>query len=169
MRSIIITGIFILSSVLINAQTLSPTALSSGGMAYKASTGEGLSYTIGDLIVVTSKNGSRVLTQGFQQPYPLILSMPDKENQVHINVFPNPTSDVLYISINDKKIESEYVVEVYDIMGKRYTLQTEQVVLSTGRKIILHFNTVAQGQYFVRLVPKNGSEKIYDFRVLKTH
>ncbi len=169
MRSIIITGILLLFSALLDAQTLSPTAISSGGIAYKASTGEGLSYTIGDLIVATSKNGSKVLTQGFQQPYPLILSLPDKENEVHINVFPNPTSDLLYIRINDKKIESEYFIEVYDIIGKKYILHSEQVELSTGRKIILHFNKVAQGQYFVRLIPKNGSGEVYDFRILKTH
>ena len=56
---------FLLNSLTINAQTLNPFVISSTG---GASSGNELSWTVGETFTETFTGGNNILTQGFQQP-----------------------------------------------------------------------------------------------------
>ena len=59
--------LLLICSAAVQAQSLSPQVLSSGG-GYAEGASLSLSYTIGEIAVETLTGTSLVLTQGFQQP-----------------------------------------------------------------------------------------------------
>jgi hypothetical protein len=56
-----------------NAQSLSPTVVTTSG-GYYPSNNASLSWTLGEIATETFSNGGYILTQGFQQPYGIIIS-----------------------------------------------------------------------------------------------
>jgi hypothetical protein len=71
MQKILIVLFASLATLQSPAQTLSPTVLATSG-GYSSGGGYSLSYTVGETIVTTLQAGSYLLTQGFQQPTPML-------------------------------------------------------------------------------------------------
>jgi hypothetical protein len=71
MQKIVILWLASLASLQSPAQTLSPTVLATSG-GYSTGGGYSLSYTVGETIVTTLQVGNYLLTQGFQQPTPML-------------------------------------------------------------------------------------------------
>jgi hypothetical protein len=57
----------------VQSQSLSPTVISSSG-GYFTGTSLSLSWTLGEIATETFSNGGCILTQGFQQPYGIVIS-----------------------------------------------------------------------------------------------
>jgi len=168
MKSIITIFLIALFSVYSTAQTLTPTLFSSCGKDNKTPAGH-ISFSIGETIIPTVVSGGYVLTQGFHQPTHTVLSITDKDKSLktNINVYPNPTTDIIKIKIYDQVAEGEYYVEVYDMIGKKYDTPNDQVEIIGMNEITLDVKNLSEGQYLVRLIPKNGDSEILDFKIVK--
>jgi hypothetical protein len=113
----IITSIFALSIVHVGfAQvSLSPQVYASAGTHYTASNFQ-ISYTIGETVTSTIQNNNNILTQGFHQPDKNTSGVEIAENNWGIQVFPNPTSDLLNIQLNNNNNRFEY--QMFDDRGR---------------------------------------------------
>lgn len=101
----------------LNAQQLSPEALSSGGDEYSL-TSSSVCWTLGELMIETYSDGSSALTQGFHQTF-LTVSADVSEVKLpyKLEIFPNP---VCYrLSLNSEKEDINY--RLCDINGKLYS------------------------------------------------
>ncbi|MCW5921298.1 MAG: T9SS type A sorting domain-containing protein [Saprospiraceae bacterium] len=87
----------------------------------KTGTQNGLtfSYTVGEPFITTLSGNSRKLTQGFHQPElstSVSVNNPDMADW-NIEVFPNPTTDVLTIRFSDTK-DSALRATVVNLLGQ---------------------------------------------------
>ena len=87
-----------------------------------------------------------------------------KSNRVsfdnEIKVYPNPTSDKVYISMGKELISGEEVV-VYDLFGKRSSVE---VIPSGSHQMVIDLSRMESGIYFIKII--NGDE-LEVFRILK--
>lgn len=74
----------------------------------------------------------------------------DKFEQLDLSVFPNPTSSVLYYSINDSEVSS-LVIEVYDIQAR--IIKTKNTLDTSG---FLNLGHLSSGTYLVKFNSENG-------------
>nr|HPI54572.1 T9SS type A sorting domain-containing protein [Chitinophagaceae bacterium] len=83
-------------------------------------------YSIGEMTVVsTAKSGNLIVTQGLLQPQTSTgnANTTNEDNQ-HIssmagmiNVYPNPTSNILYIETKDQQA-GQFIYQLFDATGK---------------------------------------------------
>ena len=78
-----------------------------------------VSYSIGEVYYNTTLNSNSVITQGIQQPYEiyLISGIGNEKDVMLITAFPNPTSTVLKLLIQDIKLDG-LNYKLYDLLGK---------------------------------------------------
>ncbi len=67
----------------VNAQSVSPQVVASGGDYFEGSS-VSLSWTLGEIATETLSNGNIILTQGFQQPIPVVLHGVDLDVMVYL-------------------------------------------------------------------------------------
>lgn len=104
-----------LTGILLNAQSLSQTVLSTAGDHFQNGSAA-LSWTIGEPVINSLENGSVKLTQGFHQPYLTVSSVNETENDNLVRVYPNPTNAVLNI---DFTASGAYSAELFDLLGRK--------------------------------------------------
>jgi len=168
MKLIALIIVVLLSTINLKAQDLSPTVISTAGKDLVS--GEyRLSFTIGEIAVTTLKSSNNILTQGFQQPPNLYLS--DIKNNsaidVSINVYPNPTQDIVNVSITDISPNATYSIYVFNNFGQLMTVPYENIQHSEGTNFTIDLTNFARGNYFIRVINTTSSENISDFKVLK--
>ena len=110
--------LFLCSSTELFAQESQNT---SGGMAN--GNGGTISYSIGQVVYTTNSGNKGEMFQGVQQPYEIsvINDINDLEEiSLSIIVYPNPTSDLLILKLEDHDNLgfNSYKYEFYDINGK---------------------------------------------------
>ena len=76
------------------------------------------------------------------------------ENLVEkVNVYPNPTSDHIFIDIETKE-ESTWLMEIYDVSGRR--LQSQSILAKIGwQQITMNLDSLEESTYFL-FIYKNG-------------
>lgn len=119
-----------------------------------------ISFTLGELAVETLYGESIVLTQGFQQSVLLITSLEELEGaDIAVSVFPNPTSNVLTVSVNKGDLQS-LSYHIYDLSG---------VLLSTGEikniEETISFREYMTGVYVLSVIKNN--KPVHTFRIVK--
>jgi len=152
------------------AQDLSPTVIATAGKDLSAG-GYKLSFTIGELAVTTIKSTNNILTQGFQQPPNLYLSdiKSTSDYRINVNVYPNPTRDVVNISISEFNQNEAFSIYVYNNFGQLLMVPYENIQHSNGTNFTIDLTEYAKGNYFIRLVNDENSQIIADFKVLKVY
>ena len=141
---------------LLHAQTLSPTVLSSSG-GYFTSASASLSFTVAEMTMVqTFTTAGNILTQGFQQPEDMSVSI--SETPVvsgEIMIYPNPTNGNFTLSYVSNET-SETTINLYNLVG--------QVVLTKSVSQVKGLNTVnfdissfSQGIYMMELTLPNSN------------
>ncbi len=78
-----------------------------------------------------------------------------REDNVNVNLFPNPTNNNLYFEINESN-DAVYTVKYATITG---SIAEEEIVISKGTnkyKLAL-FNTLKQGIYFINITDEQGN------------
>ena len=76
-----------------------------------------MSWTLGEAFILTLGNGEIILTQGFQQYFPSVTNIVDNTDyECQVNVFPNPFSDYLRISL-EKVEQHSYTYKLTDMHG----------------------------------------------------
>jgi hypothetical protein len=139
---------------LLQAQTLSPTVVSSSG-GYFTSASASLSFTVAEMTMVqTFTTAGNILTQGFQQPEDMSVSI--SETPVvsgEIMIYPNPTNGNFTLSYVSNET-SETTINLYNLVG--------QVVLTKSVSQVKGLNTVnfdissfSQGIYMLELALTN--------------
>ncbi len=90
--------------------------VTSGGDATGA--GGSVSYSIGQIDYTSNASGTGNVNQGVQQPFELFIEVADIESlqSVGINVYPNPTSEYLILSLTDPAKEMNY--QLHDMNGR---------------------------------------------------
>ena len=157
-RQTFISFIFMLhAGFLVHSQTAIPV---SGGMA--AGTGGSLSTTFGQVFYTISSGETGTVLQGMQQPYEISVLRFDESGKritLQYRAFPNPTTDFLYLEIENYTGESlSYFL--FDMEGK----VLENNLISGPETRISMENRIA-GVYFIRVLG-NEYESI-SFKIIK--
>lgn len=131
MRKVVLP-ILTICSVQAFSQSIDMEVVSSTGTYMEQPNGS-LSSTMGEVTTTTLQQSNAHLTQGFQQPMFLLTSINQPEEKIlNIEVFPNPTVDV----INLKSDESNLIYRVIDLKGQ-----------------IIEEGTLINGQTKINLLP----------------
>lgn len=127
---------------------LSPTVLASAG-DYAEADGISLSWTLGEIAVMTLEQGDLILTQGFQQSYKL----PDGIDLDPINwqivAYPNPVGNELKIQF-DVLEPTDFWVEIQDVTG-RLLSQKQYKEIHPGDIIPVSMSSYKYGVYFFKV------------------
>jgi hypothetical protein len=145
--------------LLISGNICAQQVLSSTGGSGQNTSGS-ISYTLGELVIETRNDGSRVLTQGFHQTEILVTALHELSNtDIPIVAYPNPTHDFVTLKFEYSEIGNiEYIL--LDLRGR--LLFREKL---TGNEAKISFQSYGPGCYFIK-VSVNGKE-IQTFKILK--
>lgn len=130
----------------IERQVISSTGnFSSGGNVQ-------LSSTVGELAVETLISGSITLTQGFQQPDNNgNVGLEDLGVELTYNIYPNPTADKLFISLESKKALS-LSLKITDMQGRETGIEISEIRVAGSIKTEMDLSHLANGQYLLHLL-----------------
>ena len=153
---------FFLTSTFANAQSIERDVIASGGDYFENST-MSLSWTLGEAVTETVSNDFMMLTQGFQQGEKITLTtIKDPLSALFgIKVFPNPTTDIVNISINSQKDEI-LTVQIYSLTGEKILSEK-----TSDKNIQLSLADLAPSNYLLSLRKLNG-ELIKSYFINKT-
>jgi len=120
-----------------------------------------LSYTIAEMTLVqTFSSSGNFLTQGFQQPEGLFLSIPERPMvSGDILIYPNPSNGNFTLSYNSPE-NLEASIRIYDLLGQ--IVMTKNVSFTAGANTvnfdITHFG---QGNLFlaIPMINSKGEKK----------
>lgn len=108
-------------------------------------------YTV--TLTTTNSCGSDTYTEVIN----VLVSIEDLQNQLDINVYPNPAKDVLYLEFSESI--QDLSLEILDLNGRQlYTISKEQGLANTNMQIPLQ--TFNSGLYILKLQIAN--EHFYD-------
>ena len=163
-------GITLLLLLIINlqAQELAPVVIASAGR--DVSNGEKrLAFTVGELLVSTESNGNYTLTQGFHQPPSLYFTSVNTtiDAEISINVFPNPTRDIVNISIRSDNLSEQCQVDLYNLYGQKLSPSLKRFSTTDGENISIDLSSEAHGAYFIRIHDPVSQKHFTDFKVIK--
>ena len=151
-KKLLSVGLFLLA-VSVNAQQV----ISAQGNSY-SNASHTIDYTIGETVTATVSNGSNDLTQGFHQTNVVITNVEDLDANILVNIFPNPTSDFVNLSV--EKFEG-LTLQIYDAAGKLVE-QTELSQSLTSFKVSHYSN----GTYLLTLTHKKD-KKVKAYKIIK--
>lgn len=131
----------------------------SGGDA----TGSGgtAAYSIGQLVYTTNTGATGEVAQGVQHAYEIYtVSIDETQQNVSLNIFPNPTTDYLTLQVNDYKNE-KWSFQVFDVHGQ--LLSNGQIV---SEQTQISMNNLASASYYVNVVNQEN-KNIKSFKIIK--
>lgn len=143
--------LFITSANIINSQTISPTLISNGG-AYHKNENMSIHWSVGEVAVQTYKTSDVNLTEGFYQGVLLVTPTKEVYNN-YFTIYPNPTSEKLFISAEEVQISE---VQIFDVKGS-LIYRTKQ--FSDG----LDVTTFICGTYVIRILTESSTYFDYNF------
>ena len=133
-----------------------------GDYTTESTTGYQMSWTMGEVIAFDAVDpGGESIMIGYQQgvnqtlvAVPVIDPFPD---DIDITLFPNPTSELLYIDFENTLLEQADIV-MFDNQGR--------VVKETAMRPLIYVGSLPQGNYFIAI--RNESiEIVKPFIVIK--
>jgi hypothetical protein len=99
------------------AQVLAPTVIASAGEEYYHAAFGSLTWTLGEPVTETFRNGD-LLTQGFHQPYATLVSVsPVAPTDLQVNIYPNPFDGEFTIAVTP--FPSGMLLAVYSLQGQK--------------------------------------------------
>ncbi len=138
------------------AQSIAPQSVNSGGSKMSQLNGS-LSFTVGELVVLSQTDSQgNTLGGGFSAGATITTASIQETDAkvIDVNVFPNPTSDLVNIRINHSKLE-QVVLYVSDLEGKELYYGKYAAISNT---IGINTSAYAPGIYILSL--KNNSNKV---------
>ena len=135
-------------------------------------------YSIGEMTVIsTEKTGNLIVTQGLLQPQTSTgnANTTNADNQ-HlssmaglINVYPNPTSNVLYIETKDQQA-GDFKYQLYDATGK-LVASSKEMQKEGANKYSFNLQSFASGSYFLMIQKSgdNGNVEAISYKIQKTN
>jgi hypothetical protein len=141
------------------SQTISKQVIGPAGATYENGTNN-LSYTAGEVVVgaMTDEDGTFQLGNGY---YPSLnlstLNTETPELKLQVKVFPNPTTESIYIS---HPTEQFFEVRITDVSGKQILQTTHQ------KEQPLSVQTLTTGTYFITVTTKE-SKQTNTYKIIK--
>lgn len=133
-----------LCPVVLCAQSADQYIITSQGGTSAGETME-ISWTIGDVITMTTQSAHGLVTQGFQQPELAVKEMtPSGEASFEAKVYPNPFSEELTLEVDNRG--STYRVEMIDMSGVMLWMK-----LSSNPVEVFSVGELPAGQYILRV------------------
>mgnify|MGYP003812460113 CR=1 FL=1 len=150
-RILLLVVFFTAGSFLISAQNISRKVVSFGGKNNMEG-GYYLSWTSGEPVTQTINGGGYYLTQGFQQPSLIDISLPHSVPvKDSINVYPNPLiGDNLTISFSVKEV-MKYYIEVISLDGRKLLIREIEFPDMLFHEEIIDFSAYLKGLYMVHI------------------
>jgi hypothetical protein len=148
--------LFIILLILNNLNTQAQRVISNAGGDF-TSNNFTLSWTLGEAVTQTLTSTNFILTQGVQQPTIITVGtyIPQIDNYT-LNVYPNPTSDYVYIKTTDY---SNLNYKVYDLNGRLLAAD----VLNENTRV--EFKNYPTAIYFVNI--HNNNSVVKTFKIVK--
>ena len=116
MRQLLFIILFV-ACVAIRGQSQSQQVMATAGGSGQNG-GMSMDWVAGETVVTTGSSASLMLTQGFLQPVLVVTAISEPEGADYINAYPNPTSDVLIIQLDDSDYKDlQYIL--LDLNGKQ--------------------------------------------------
>jgi hypothetical protein len=141
------------------SQSISKQVIGPGGQTFENGNNK-LSYTVGEVAVgaMTDEDGTYQLGNGYYPSLDLsTLNTETPELQLQVKVFPNPATEVIYIT---HPTEQFFEVAITDISGKQIlqTLHQKEQPLSV--------QTLTTGTYFITVTTKE-SKQTNTYKIIK--
>ena len=136
------------------------TVPSTGGVA--SGNGGVVTYTIGQINYNTFSGATGTIIQGVQQPYEISIATAienTEEVTLELKVFPNPTSDKLYLTIED--LDSENIK--YILFGVNGNIYQEKNIENIITEISM--DNFRPSVYFLKVIRNNI--EIKTFKIIK--
>ena len=142
--------IYFLGSLSITAQSISKQVIGAAGKTQSNGNSK-LSWTVGEPVVGLMTAGGNQLGNGYYPAMDLqALSVEDNVLDVQLRVYPNPTSQSLYVSHPDM---NSFGISIVDLNGK----QLYQGTINKDEP--LDISNYTQGMYLVTLENKETQKK----------
>ena len=141
------------------SQTISKQVIGPAGATYENGTNK-LSYTAGEVLVgaMTSEDGSIQLGNGYYPSLDLsTLNTQSPELQLQVKVFPNPTTEAIFIT---HPTEQFFEVRITDVSGKQILQTAHQ------KQQPLNVQSLTSGTYFVSVTTKE-SKQTNTYKIIK--
>jgi len=135
------------------------TIPASGGEA--TGTGGTASYSIGQLITTTTANSNGSVSAGVQQAFEISVTLGIDDTTINLTfaAYPNPTVDVLHLSISNFNQEN-LSYQLFNVQGQ--LLATKQVINATTT---IGMQSYAPAIYFLKVTSNN--QAIKTFKIIK--
>jgi hypothetical protein len=130
-------------------------------MAY--GTGGSISYSIGQIDYETTSGPGGSITEGLQQPIEILTITGFEDNNINLNfeIFPNPTTDFVVLSVYNKKTVNMFYT-IYNLDGK--LIEKQELA---GSQTTIAMKELSNGIYFIKVMQKSSEIKV--FKVIKNN
>ena len=147
----------VLFSLLCTSTIFAQEVVSTQGDSYSNGSAN-VDFTIGEVVINTETDGTYDITQGFHQTNWNFAGLDDLAPELEVNVYPNPSSDVLFVS-------------TVQFEGVSYTLTDANGKIIKGNDLSLETTSIdvkqlAPGNYSVILYDRNQN-KLKVFKLIK--
>lgn len=132
--------------------SIAQEVVSTQGETYTNNTAT-IDFTIGEVISTTGTDGTNDITQGFHQSNWTLLGLEDYSSSLQVNIFPNPTEDIINIQSNAFE---NIRFTLYDTQGK--IVKQNKLF---GKKTVIHVQELAPGNYSLVLHDENQNLKVF--------
>ena len=154
-----LTLALLLTSLSIQSQTISKQVIGPAGATFENGNNK-LSYTAGVVVVgaMTDEDGTYQLGYGYYPSLDLTpLSIETSDLDLKIKVFPNPATEVIYIT---HPTEQFFEVKITDVSGKQ--------ILQTAHQKQQHLSvkTLTTGTYYIT-VTTTESKQTNTYKIIK--
>ena len=157
-KTILMTFPMLFVAVCVSAQS---AIVPVGGDAQ--SSGGSVSYTVGQIAVLTASNSSVSVAEGIQQPYEIMTVGVDNYPQISLNavVYPNPTENFAQLQLNVIEIPANGLrAKLYDGNGKWL-----QEITVTEDLTSFYVGQYSTGTYYLELCA--GQSVLKTFKIIR--
>ena len=124
-----------------------------------ASDGGSVSFSVGQVVFGANAGTNGSVTEGVQQPYEIsVLSVAEQAENINLSVYPNPSTDYLYLTTSDEISDLSY--QLFDMNGK--LLKSEKVIANQTN---IDMQGLVSATYFVKV--NQGNKTVKSFKIIK--
>ena len=144
------------------SQSINNELTSNAGNTGEDSNGNTLSWSVGEVLTQTYSSDNNKLTQGFHQGILTFVNINEKQElDFTINIYPNPTTNILTIDISKLPDNETLKVKILDINGK--LINERMLDLSNT----IDFRNYAKGTYLIS-IHNSKNEIIKTGKIIKS-
>jgi hypothetical protein len=120
-----------------------------------------ISTSLGQVSYSYISNGIQTINQGIQQTYDITTSVNTIDENIHINVMPNPTNQLITLAIQEFQF-NKYRYSLVDLSGKK--LQSNII---TSDRTELNLQSLPASIYMLQVM--DDTQAIKTFKIIKTN